>query len=584
MMLDHLKAACRAGQLSEIALHFAEFVGRLEPNADDNVLLAAALASQSAVSGETCINLKDLAGNAVLQGKNDSEICAPKLSTWRAILVSSPSVSTGVESSLLALEDDRLYLSSYRDWEDRLAAAIRVYAEGPDIEIDQQLFNQELSALFPEDFLSVEQERAVVLSINRRFSVITGGPGTGKTTTVASLLALLQCLQTIEPNQIALSAPTGKAAARLREVMAHVYEKLGLSSNLLPANSITMHRLLGRRSGEILSRSHPDSPLPYRIIVVDEASMVDLVMMTQLFEALPETSRLIILGDKDQLASVEVGAVLGDICEVMNAGFLVQSVSVLRTSWRFGDESQLSGLSAAIIDGDTEQVYEAINSTSQSNISRREILKHEEFADNLRDHCISDYAKSIELVLEGASPETVFNEISKMQVLAAHRTGPQSVEEINQMVSMHLADRGLIYPSDGWYPGRRVLITENDYNLGLFNGDIGVTFRDNNPDVLKVVFPRPEGGWRSISPGRLPRHQTVYAMTVHKSQGSEYDRVIMVLPQTISPILTRSLLYTAVTRAISKLEIWGSDEVLRTAIEADYKRTSGLQRRLIRDL
>ena len=297
MMLEHLKAACRAGQLSDIALHFANFIDRLEPNADDDVLLAAALVSQSAVSGEACIDLKELAGNTVLHGINDLEICAPTLAAWRTVLARSPSVSTNAEASLLVLEDDdQLYLYSYRDWEERLVAAIKMHATGPDFEIEQEQLDRELCNLFPHEFVSPEQERAAILSVKRRFSVITGGPGTGKTTTAASALALLQRLQAIEPHQIALSAPTGKAAARLREVVSDVYAKLGLPSDFLPADSITMHRLLGRRSGSILSRHHSGNPLPYAIVVVDEASMVDLVMMTQLFEALPETSRLILLG------------------------------------------------------------------------------------------------------------------------------------------------------------------------------------------------------------------------------------------------------------------------------------------------
>jgi exodeoxyribonuclease V alpha subunit len=428
---------------------------------------------------------------------------------------------------------------------------------------------------------AVEQREAAALAIRRPFAVISGGPGTGKTTTVVRVLALLQELEIVVPDRVALSAPTGKAAARLREAMAQVSTESKLLDVSPLSDAVTLHRLLGWRSGGRPPTYGPNRAIPYDVVVVDEASMVDLALMTQLLEALPAKARLILLGDQDQLASVEAGAVLSDICAAAESKPLVGSVARLRHSWRFTRDSQIGRLATAVTNGDTNEALATLSESGQSDAIMRPAAKRADLVDLLEEHCVGVFAEGLRLAATGAPAEAVFNSIFRLQLLAAHRSGPGGVDELNQQVEKQLALRGLLRPGDTWYPGRPVLVTRNDYNLRLFNGDIGVVLPDpDQPERLKAVFAQPEGGWRAISPGRLPEHVTAYAMTVHKSQGSEFNCVIMVLPERASYVLSRALLYTAITRATDRLEIWGSTEILEEAIRRRVRRASGLRDRL----
>ena len=482
----------------------------------------------------------------------------------------------------LVLENDnRLYLYQYRNLEARLAAALRSRAEAPDFVVDPAQLNRALSIVFPVVAEAMEQREAAALAVRRPFAVISGGPGTGKTTTVVRVLALLQELNIVAPDRVALSAPTGKAAARLREAMAQVStESEPLDVSPL-GDAVTLHRLLGWRSGGRPPTYGPNRAIPYDVVVVDEASMVDLALMTQLLEALPAKARLILLGDQDQLASVEAGAVLGDIYAAAENKPLVGSVARLRHGWRFTQDSQIGRLATAVTNGDTNEAFATLSKPGQSDAIMRSVAKRADLVDLLEEHCMDVYAEGLRLAATGAPAEVVFNSISRLQLLAAHRSGPGGVHELNQQVEKQLALRGLLRPGATWYPGRPVLVTRNDYNLRLFNGDIGVVLPDpDQPERLKAVFAQPEEGWRAISPGRLPEHETAYAMTVHKSQGSEFSRVIMVLPERASPVLSRALLYTAITRATDRLEIWGSTEILEEAIRRRVRRASGLRDRL----
>ena len=581
-MLQQLHAAWHQGQLSDIALHFAGLIARLDPVADEKVLLGAALTSQYAVSGEVCVNLGEIAGTSVLVGVDGGEIIAPKLSSWLTSLRRSSVVGTNDAYQPLVLENDnRLYLYQYRNLEARLAAALRSRAEAPDFVVDPAQLNRALSIVFPVVAEEMEQREAAALAVRRPFAVISGGPGTGKTTTVVRVLALLQELNIVAPDRVALSAPTGKAAARLREAMAQVStESEPLDVSPL-SDAVTLHRLLGWRSGGRPPTYGANRAIPYDVVVVDEASMVDLALMTQLLEALPAKARLILLGDQDQLASVEAGAVLGDICAAAENKPLVGSVARLRHGWRFTQDCQIGRLATAVTNGDTNEAFATLSKSGQSDAIMRPVAKRADLVDLLEEHCMDVYAEGLRLAAAGAPADVVFNSISRLQLLAAHRSGPGGVHELNQQVEKQLALRGLLRPGATWYPGRPVLVTRNDYNLRLFNGDIGVVLPDpDQPERLKAVFAQPEEGWRAISPGRLPEHETAYAMTVHKSQGSEFNCVIMVLPERASLLLSRALLYTAITRATDRLEIWGSTEILEEAIRRRVRRASGLRDRL----
>ena len=581
-MLQQLHAAWHQGQLSDIALHFAGLIARLDPVADEKVLLGAALTSQYAVSGEVCVNLGEVAGTSVLVGAGGTEIIAPKLSSWLTSLRRSSVVGTNDAYQPLVLENDnRLYLYQYRNLEARLAAALRSRAEVPDFAVDAAQLNRELSVVFPVVTEAMEQREAAALAVRRPLAVISGGPGTGKTTTVVRVLALLQELNIVVPDRVALSAPTGKAAARLREAVAQASTGSELLDVSPLGEAVTLHRLLGWRSGGRPPTYGANRAIPYDVVVVDEASMVDLALMTQLLEALPAKARLILLGDQDQLASVEAGAVLGDICAAAESKPLLGSIARLGHSWRFTRDSQIGRLATAVTNGDTNEALATLSRSGHSDAIMRPVAKRTDLVDLLEEHCMNVYAEGLRLAATGAPAEVVFESISRLQLLAAHRVGPGGVHELNQQVEKQLALRGLLRSGDTWYPGRPVLVTRNDYNLRLFNGDVGVVLRDpDQPERLKAVFAQPEGGWRAISPGRLPEHETAYAMTVHKSQGSEFNCVIMVLPERASILLSRALLYTAITRATDRLEIWGSTEILEEAIRRRVRRASGLRDRL----
>jgi exodeoxyribonuclease V alpha subunit len=581
-MLQQLHAAWHQGQLSDVALHFAGLIARLDPVADENVLLGAALTSQYAVSGEVCMNLGEIAGTSVLVGADGAEIIAPKLSSWLTSLRRSSVVGIDDAYQPLVLEnDDRLYLYQYRNLEARLASALRSRAEAPDFDVDPTQLNRALSVVFPGAAEAMEQREAAVLTVRRPFAVISGGPGTGKTTTVVRVLALLQELNIMALDRVALSAPTGKAATRLREAVAQASTGPELFDVSALGEAVTLHRLLGWRSGGRPPTYGTNRAIPYDVVVVDEASMVDLALMTQLLEALPAKARLILLGDRDQLSSVEAGAVFGDICAAAERKPLVGSVARLGHGWRFTPNSQIGRLATAVTNGDTNEVLATLSKSGQSDAIMRPVAKRTDLVDLLEEHCMDVYAEGLRLAETGAPAEAVFNSISRLQLLAAHRLGPGGVHELNQQVEKQLTLRGLLRPGDTWYPGRPVLVTRNDYNLRLFNGDIGVVLPDpDQPDRLKAVFAQFGGGWRAISPGRLPEHETAYAMTVHKSQGSEFNCVIMVLPERASLVLSRALLYTAITRATDRLEIWGSTEILEEAIRYRVRRASGLRDRL----
>ena len=393
-MLQQLHAAWHQGQLSDIALHFAGLIARLDPVADENVLLGAALTSQYAVSGEVCMNLGEIAGTSVLVGAEGAEIIAPKLSSWLTSLRRSSVVGIDDAYQPLVLEnDDRLYLYQYRNLEARLASALRSRAEAPDFDVDPAQLNRALSVVFPVVAEAMEQREAAVLTVRRPFAVISGGPGTGKTTTVVRVLALLQELNIVVPDRVALSAPTGKAAARLREAVAQASTGSELLDVSPLCEAVTLHRLLGWRSGGRPPTYGANRAIPYDVVVVDEASMVDLALMTQLLEALPAKARLILLGDRDQLSSVEAGAVLGDICAAAESKPLVGSVARLGHGWRFTPNSQIGRLATAVTNGDTEEALATLSKPGQSDAIMRPVAKRTDLVDLLEEHCLDVYAE-----------------------------------------------------------------------------------------------------------------------------------------------------------------------------------------------
>ena len=579
-MIQSLQRAWRAGQLSDIALHFAGLLGRLDPHVDDSILLAGALAGQRVISGEVCVDLAQVAGGTLFDVDDAPGVGAPDLDAWLQALKSSPLVSDGTATTPLVITPDgRLYLYRYFELERRLAELIMQRTQICDVSIDSTQLEATLDTLFADDATSADQRDAATLAVHNRFSIISGGPGTGKTATVVRILALLSQLKLAAPERMLLCAPTGKAAARLREALADTLPAV-TPGDTLPTDAVTAHRLLGWRPGK-KPRYHAGRPLNCDLLVLDEASMVDLALMVSLLEALPTHARLILLGDRDQLSSVEAGAVLGDICRAADSGPLAGTLAPLTHNWRFGINSPIAGLAGAIREARTADAIAILDDPDATQVMLQSVHEDDALDALLAERVIPVYAEVTRLVREGAGAKTAFATLNELMVLCAHRHGPRGVTDINERISNQLGATAVLSAGVHAYPGLPLMVTHNDPALGLFNGDIGIVMPDNKaPGRLQAVFLDASGDERVVSLGRLPEHQVAYAMTVHKSQGSQARQVVLVLPTQLSPVLSRELIYTGITRAQSSLAIWGDREVLASAISRSAQRATGLSARL----
>ncbi len=426
--------------------------------------------------------------------------------------------------------------------------------------------------------INARPARAAMLA---RFCVITGGPGTGKTRTVALILALLfqEAAHRRQPMPcVALAAPTGKAAARLTEALQQAFSVTPLLGSLgeapLPA-AVTLHRLLGLTPPASQPRFCAANPLHADVVIIDEASMIDLAMMAKLFAAVLPEARLILLGDKDQLASVEAGHVLGDICQAATAAPArggVTSFVALRKNFRFAQESGIQRLSLAVNEGDADEALAQLTGPATEGVIGHPLPAPAALPGLLRERIVTAYRQTLE-----SSPTEGLRMAGAFRLLAAIRRGPYGVEHLNRLAEGALAAAGLIQPNARQYRGRPIMILQNDYNLGLFNGAVGVVLPDPEADGELRAFFAVEGGVRSIHPARLPGHETAWAMTVHKSQGSEFERVLLILPDRDHPVVTRELLYTGITRARQSAEIWFNASAVRAAIARQTVRFSGLR-------
>jgi exodeoxyribonuclease V alpha subunit len=589
--------------------HLARLLTRLNGDADPLLGLAVRLVCGATSQGHICVNLADAAGGPLDPSGEAGPDSAPPLSVWCEALRRHPVVGQPGDQAPLILDDaGRLYLHRYWAYEHALALDLQARVVDDPADVDPRRMRAGLDRLFPPAAEGADSQRvAAAVAALKRLTVISGGPGTGKTTTVVRILALL-LEQAAAPLRIALAAPTGKAAARMQEAIRASRETLPVDSRVrgaIPVEATTIHRLLGVRPGSVAFRHDRDDPLPLDVLVVDEASMVDLALMAKLVRAVPRTARLILLGDKDQLASVEAGAVLGDICgdspgfspdfrrRVMEATGQEPTVSggaaphdgpaagppirdavvQLTRSYRFGRDSGIGRLARLVNQGDGPAAVDLLTGGTCADLAWRPLESPRDLPPRL-----AEIAARLGAYLAAGTPEASLAALDRFRVLSAHRTGPYGVDALNERIEACLESQGAMHPRAPWYHGRPVLVTANDYNLQLFNGDLGITLRDAAADgKLRVFFRAADGRARRLPPARLPGHETAFAATVHKSQGSEAEEVVLILPGQASPVMTRELIYTAVTRARARVEIWGTRPVFETAVGRRLARSSGLR-------
>src|SRR5512133_1077587 len=569
-------------QLSSLDHYFADFITRIEGAARDGLWIAAALVSAVSCRGNVCLDLSRAAGCGVVPFQPESgTLQMPPVEHWREQLAGCATVGKPGDDKPLGLgAAGRLYL--HRSWDYERQVAEGILARSAPISMDSAGVACALERYFPLTGNDGDRQReAAQTAILRRFTVISGGPGTGKTFTVARILALLIELAKGAPPVILLAAPTGKAAMRLKQSITQSVERLPLSESdrsAIPLEVSTVHRLLGVVPGRSGFRHDRNNQLPCDVLVVDEASMIDLPLMARLLQALRAETRVILLGDRDQLASVEAGTVMSDICAGSTQAPLAPdtrpAIIHLTKSYRFTSQSGIGRLSRLINDGDGTGALALLTSGLYNDVSWRTLPPEGTFADSFKlaaGDGFADYART-------RSPADALEELERFRILVPHREGRHGVVTLNRMVESVLFP--VMRSALPGMPLLPVMVTGNNYDLGLYNGDTGVMDAARGEEGQTVYFPAQDSSLRSFSGLRLPPHETAFALTVHKTQGSEFDRVLLILPDQLSDVLSRELLYTAVTRARSRVEIWGDEAVFCRAVERCIERRSGLTERL----
>jgi exodeoxyribonuclease V alpha subunit len=528
------------GRIDALDQRFAEMLVRVA-GANELVAMAAALACQAPTRGDVGVDLTTL----------------PNCEAVRAALLAAKEIvrePSEQRVTPLVLDGTDLYLERTWSYQERLISMVRLRVSGegsfppppPAGEVPRSAGGGELiDQLFGDDPREAGQRSAVLAAVQQHLTLIAGGPGTGKTAVVVKLLVLMR------GSRVLLAAPTGKAAARMTESIRE--RAADLPPHLRPdaPEATTLHRMLGTQWGRTDFRHDRDNPLPTDLVIVDEASMIDLPMMCKLLDAVPPTARLVLLGDPNQLASVELGCVFSDLVKALGP-----NVIRLTHTWRYGAESGIQALAEAILAGDADRSLEVLARGGDVGFGTLESA-----------HVVDQFVA----VARAASPAEALHRLRAIRVLCAHRRGRQGVEWINAQIEAAVRARLAVRADVAWYAGRPVMITANDYEGRLYNGDLGVAFE--GPEGLRMWFETADGV-RGVPPAVLPPNETAYASTVHKSQGSEFGHVVVVLPSSASALVTKELLYTAITRARSGVTAVGTAYVWRAGVEAAVTRTS----------
>ena len=564
---DQLARLNKAGLIEAADVHVARRVGALAAESDDLALLALAMLVRAARLGSVCLSLSEPA--ELPEGPSITP------DGWRAAVTNSALVRTGV----ICVEGDLFYLSRYWREEGAVVSDLLARRSGSVAAYDEARLQHALDELFVGETYS-EQRQVAQASVRRLTSVITGGPGTGKTTTLARLLAALQA-SSLRPLRIALAAPTGKAAARMTQAIADSAAQpdfpVAYRDGLHDLSASTLHRLLGyRRESSTRFRHDRHNRLPHDVVVVDETSMVSITHMARLIESVRPDARLILVGDPHQLTSVEAGAVLQDL--VSGFGPTVDSpVSELTRAFRFGDA--IGRLSAAVREGDADAAWDLLCSGDEG----VELIEPSDI--EAISAAIEPPSLALLVAAESGDIGASLAALESHRLLCAHRDGPYGVGHWNRQIERWLLERTGREWFPYWYSGQPLIVNKNDHGLKLWNGDTGVVLRGGNAaSGLHAVFADGTAAGRVLSLTRLAEVDTAHAMTVHRSQGSQFDQVTVLLPEPDSRTLTRELLYTALTRAQSKVRVITTEESLRAAVARPARRATGLAARITRAL
>ncbi|TAN05592.1 MAG: exodeoxyribonuclease V subunit alpha [Rhodanobacteraceae bacterium] len=567
-MSDRLASLVQSGHLRRVDVALGDWVVRAFPGTPPEVALAAALAARAVADGHSALALdRAQAWLEGLDGEGKPEPL-PAPAAWCGVLRAAaavqayPNALAGAVAPLVLDPQRRVYLRRYFEYERQLAGALVQRARATP---------GATPAPTATDGLDAAQQQAIDTALSGRFTLITGGPGSGKTYSVVRLLAALVAQAHAAPLRIALSAPTGKAAARLCETVRAQLGRLHLpvsAAEQIPTTASTVHRLLGLNPATARARFDAAAPLPFDVIVVDEVSMVDLPLMTRLVAAVPDSARLILLGDPDQLSAVEAGDVLGALVAAAHAGPLRACHVALTRGHRFGADSALGALARAIATGNADAALAIC--THGPGISLVEPAQRTAF--------ITAAAAAYTPVLDAADAAQALRAARAFRVLTALRRGPSGCVALDRAIAAHLQRASGIAADARWWRGRLLLVTANRPELGLFNGDTGVVWPDAD-GILKAWFAGADGTPRPLAPAALPPHEGAFALTVHKAQGSEFDRVALVTGPD-SAVLTRQLLYTGVTRARERVQLYADPAVLHAGIERNATRFGGLADRI----
>jgi exodeoxyribonuclease V alpha subunit len=589
---------------AQIAL--AGFLDERHEGLDDADLWLVVLLQQALAEGHVCLERARI-DERLQRLFADAPLTPPDVESLLRQFDQSPLIAeAGMVADCprpLVREDGRLYFHRYWRNEQRIATRLMALLDRDGETADGEDMDQAaLDALFPSGQTKGTdyQKLAAIVALRHRLAIVSGGPGTGKTWAVSRVLAL--ALKREPSLRIALAAPTGKAAARLSQAIDESRPELGLDEALqqrIPDKAVTLHRLLGIHPMTHRPRHDAQNPLALDLLVLDEASMIDQNLMTQVCDALPDSARLILLGDKDQLSSVEAGNVFADLCGGLSrseAGDgqrqwlqrtfaidlpphqgdyrLVDQVVVLQHSRRFDPDSGIGRLARLINEGDADGCLSLLRAAGEDEQLRWLALAPDEAPD------YRALAEPVYLeMIRAGDVEQAFDAFGRFQLLAGVWKGPLGVDHINEEIEQTIRRRAGIVAGGEYFHGKPLMMTSNVYQYGIHNGDIGIVWRDERHGELRLCVQTAEG-YRFLALSQLPRHHGAYAMTIHKSQGSEFDEVVIVLPDADSPLMTRELLYTAVTRARKRVEIRGSEAALRAAVTRRTERMSGLRQRL----